>query len=107
MEKPMLAHEIIERYLESFVEAPNIWTHYPSSPAWAAEVHRALVIAGLHEFPTPSTEAGYRDAMQRSEHLALDVCIADPSSWGHRASSQRTSPRRVARRSSTPRGSCS
>jgi hypothetical protein len=78
----MFAHEIIERYVESLLEAPDIWSKFPNSAAWAPEVIRALVTAGLHAFPTPSIEPGYRAALHRSESLALDVCIADLSSWG-------------------------
>lgn len=78
----MLAHEITERYVESLLEAPDIWSKFPSSAAWAPEVIRALVTAGLHAFPTPSLAPGYHDAIHRSEDLALDVCITDPSSWG-------------------------
>jgi hypothetical protein len=78
----MFAHEIVERYFASLLEAPDIWSKFPSSPAWDTEVIRALVTAGLHASPTPLTAADYRDSIRRSEYLALDVCIADPSSWG-------------------------
>ncbi len=78
----MLAHEITERYLESLLEATDIWSRFPSSPAWEAEVIRALVTAGMHAITTPLLATEYRDSIRRSEYLALDVCIADPSSWG-------------------------
>jgi hypothetical protein len=78
----MLAHEIVEQYLDALLEVPEIWNKFPSSPAWGPEVIRALVTAGLQAFPSPALDAGYRDTSQRSESLALDVCIADPGSWG-------------------------
>src|SRR4051812_42816015 len=78
----MFAHDIVERYFASLLEAPDIWSKFPSSPAWDTEVIRALVTAGLHACPTPLLAAEYRDSIRRAESLGLDVCIADPSSLG-------------------------
>ena len=91
----MLAHEIVERYLDALLDVPDIWNKFPSSPAWGPEVIRSLVTSGLHAFPALALDAGYRDTSQRSESLALDVCIADPGSWGP--------PRFIAEHVSAPR----
>jgi hypothetical protein len=91
----MLAHEIVERCLDALLDVPDIWNKFPNSPAWGPEVIRALVTAGLHAFPAPAPDAGYRDTCQRSESLALDVYIADPGSWGP--------PRFIAEHVSAPR----
>jgi hypothetical protein len=64
-------------------------------PRLGARVIRALVTTGLHAFPVPTLDAGYLDTSQRSESLALDVCIADPGSWGP--------PRFIAEHVSAPR----
>jgi hypothetical protein len=78
----MLANEIVERYIEALLEVPDIWNKFSIPPVWVPEVIRALTRAGQHAFPMQWQERRHRDAIRRTEHLSLDVCIADPSSWG-------------------------
>jgi len=78
----MLANEIVERYIEALLEVPDIWNTFSIPPVWAPEVIRAVTRAGQHASPMQWQERRHRDAIRRTEHLSLDVCIADPSSWG-------------------------
>lgn len=79
----MLANDILDRYLASLLETPDVWTKYTSNTAWTSEATRALVNVGLLAYPSGHAVArGHRgDAYQRSEYLTLDVCVADPTSW--------------------------
>jgi hypothetical protein len=74
----MLANEIVERYIEALLEVPDIWNKFSIPPVWVPEAVRALTRAGQHAFPMQWQERRHRDAIRRTEHLSLDVCIADP-----------------------------
>jgi hypothetical protein len=78
----MLANEVIDAYFRALAEGGPI-TDYIHSARWTLRATAALLHVGLQAFPEGErTAKNHPDRFARSEHMTLDVMIADPATWG-------------------------
>jgi hypothetical protein len=78
------ANELFEGYFRALAELGAI-SHYSGYQygLWTKLATAALVQVGLRAFPEGTKVAkNHRDSFGRSEYLALDVAILDPTTWG-------------------------